>query len=160
MGYRSDVTIALGIQAENSADVMDRLMAVYSIDPLVQKHVKDNWKWEVYQHIDNKSSEKDISVAVFEAVGVKWYDNYEDVQAILRLLEIAKSMLDSSGESPAPWAWKSIRIGEEVEDIEEENGSEGKTRDFGSISDDILDVLDDCFWVDRHIGSDKERLLK
>jgi hypothetical protein len=156
MGYRSDVTIALGVEAENSADVMNRLMAVYSIDPLVQKHVKDNWKWEVYQYIANKSGEKGISVAVFEAVGVKWYDTYEDVQAILRLLEIAKSMLDSSGESPAPWAWKSIRIGEEVGDIEDECCL--STNDGSDY--DILDVLEDCFWVERSIGSDKERLLK
>ena len=103
MGYRSDVYIAVAFTCEED---LKEVLAVYAIDPLVQKH--DLLKaWE--QREDN--------ILYFHEDSVKWYDSYEDVQGIMHMLSLVDTFYEERDEMQV--AHRFVRIGEEQEDIEE-----------------------------------------
>ena len=109
MGYRSDVYIAVAFASKSD---MEEVLAVYTLDPRVQKAdlVKD---WEV----------KEDNILLYSAEEVKWYDNYEDVQGIEYMLTLADQFHE---ERDMPIAHMFIRMGEEINDIEvrEEHGGD------------------------------------
>ena len=112
MGYRSDVYI--GVAFENEADLKE-LLAVYAIDPRVQK-LNLMKEWDVME--DN------ILLCVIE--GTKWYAGYEDVQGIEHMLNLADKF---DAERDMPIAYRFVRLGEDEDDIEtreEHNGDEGQ----------------------------------
>ena len=112
MGYRSDVYI--GVAFENEADLKE-LLAVYAIDPRVQK-LNLLKEWDVME--DN------ILLCVIE--GTKWYAGYEDVQGIEHMLNLADKF---DAERDMPIAYRFVRLGEDEDDIEtreEHNGDEGQ----------------------------------
>ena len=112
MGYRSDVYI--GVAFENEADLKE-LIAVYAIDPRVQK-LNLLKEWDVME--DN------ILLCVIE--GTKWYAGYEDVQGIEHMLNLADKF---DAERDMPIAYRFVRLGEDEDDIEtreEHNGDEGQ----------------------------------
>tara|TARA_R110000803_G_scaffold125431_1_gene193099 strand:- start:129 stop:527 length:399 start_codon:yes stop_codon:yes gene_type:complete len=103
MGYRSDVYIAVAFTCEED---LKEVLAVYAIDPLVQKH--DLLKaWE--QREDN--------ILYFHEDSVKWYDSSEDVQGIMHMLSLVDTFYEERDEMQV--AHRFVRIGEEQEDIEE-----------------------------------------
>jgi len=118
MGYRSDILLAVTLR--NPAQC-DELMAVYAMDPLVQKHsVAEKWKKHVYD---------DHVALVYQGTDLKWYESYEEVQAFEHLLALAMTFGEERGfdlpndvEAPQvpepvfPYATAHIRIGEESED--------------------------------------------
>ena len=112
MGYRSDVYI--GVAFENEADLKE-LIAVYAIDPRVQK-LNLLKEWDVME--DN------ILLCVIE--GTKWYDGFEDVQGIEHMLNLADKF---DAERDMPIAYRFVRLGEDEGDTEtreEHNGDEGQ----------------------------------
>ena len=112
MGYRSDVYI--GVAFENEADLKE-LLAVYAIDPRVQK-LNLLKEWDVME--DN------ILLCVIE--GTKWYAGYEDVQGIEHMLNLADKF---DAERDMPIAYRFVRLGEDEDDMEtreEHNGDEGQ----------------------------------
>lgn len=112
MGYRSDVYI--GVAFENEANLKE-LLAVYAIDPRVQK-LNLLKEWDVME--DN------ILLCVIE--DVKWYDGYEDVQGIEHMLNLADKF---DAERDMPIAYRFVRLGEDEGDTEtreEHNGDEGQ----------------------------------
>jgi hypothetical protein len=103
MGYRSDVYIAVAFTCEED---LKEVLAVYAIDPLVQKH--DLLKaWE--QREDN--------ILYFHEDSVKWYDSSEDVQGIMHMLSLVDTFYEERDEMQV--AHRFVRIGEEMDDIEE-----------------------------------------
>jgi len=68
--------------------------------------------WERYELGEGR-------VLTYEADHVKWYDSYEDVTAIMRLLEDVNIFNQERSEDV--YAARFVRIGEEYNDIEEEN---------------------------------------
>ena len=103
MGYRSDVYIAVAFAREEE---LKEVLAVYAIDPLVQKH--DLLKaWE--QREDN--------ILYFHEDSIKWYDSSEDVQGILHMLSLMEHFYENRDEMQM--AYRFVRIGEEMDDIEE-----------------------------------------
>jgi hypothetical protein len=104
MGYRSDVLIAVAFKDKQQRD---EVWAVYALHPFVQKHNLTG-AWKNYD-------EGAYPVLWYEAECVKWYDNYEDVQGIEHLMEVASSFARERGH---PYAAINYRVGEELNDIE------------------------------------------
>jgi hypothetical protein len=122
MGYRSDVLLAVVLR---TAAQRDELMAVYALDPLVQKHsMVERWQHHTYD---------DHIALVYQETDLKWYDSYEDVQALEHLLILTKTFAEERGfdlpnelpefptqiqhaEPVFPYATARVRVGEESED--------------------------------------------
>lgn len=121
MGYRSDVYIGVAFA---NADDLKEVVAVYTIDPKVQKHnlLKE---WDVLE--DN--------ILYYHGDCVKWYDNYEDVQGIEHMLHLADKFHE---ERDMVVAYRFIRIGEEDTDTEDryEHGGDG-----GSLIDKLFEGM-------------------
>jgi len=110
MGYRSDVKIVV---ITSSKEAMDDLLAVYAMLPEVQKAGGfEELGWERYELGEGR-------ILTYEVNDVKWYDSYEDVQAITRLLEDVHTFNQERSEDV--YAARFVRIGEEYNDIEVEN---------------------------------------
>ncbi len=103
MGYRSDVYIAVAFDNEKD---MKEVIAVYAMNEHVQKHNLLE-QWEI----------KDDNILYFEETSTKWYDKYEAVEGIQYMLALAD---DFHSERDMPLAYRAIRIGEELDDIEEQ----------------------------------------
>ena len=120
MGYTSDVLLVVALRTNEQCD---ELMAIYAMDPLVQKHsvmVGAWWKKHVYD---------DHVALVFKGTDLKWYESFEVVQATEHLLTLAKTFAEERGfdlpndpEAPQvpepvfPYATARIRVGEESDD--------------------------------------------
>ena len=130
MGYRSDVYIAVAFA---SADDLKEVVAVYTIDPRVQK--LDLLKeWEV----------KEDNILYYHSDYVKWYDSYEEVQGIEHMLSLVDDFFHSEREMPL--AYRAIRIGEETDDIEQrEQHGDGD----GDVT--LIEKLFDGMSVTRHV---------
>lgn len=107
MGYRSDVKIVV---IASSKEAMDDLLAVYAMLPEVQKAGGfEELGWERYELGEGR-------VLTYEADDVKWYDSYDDVTAIMRLLEDVNIFNQERSEDV--YAARFVRIGEEYNDVE------------------------------------------
>ena len=93
----------IGVAFENAADLKE-LIAVYAIDPRVQK-LNLLKEWDVME--DN------ILLCVIE--GTKWYDGFEDVQGIEHMLNLADKF---DAERDMPIAYRFVRLGEDEDDTE------------------------------------------
>jgi hypothetical protein len=122
MGYRSDVLLAVVLR---TAAQRDELMAVYALEPLVQKHsMVERWKHYTYE---------DHVALVYQETNLKWYDSYEDVQALEHMLILAQTFAEERGfdlpndpdalqqpEPVFPYAGVRILVGEETDDCQTE----------------------------------------
>jgi hypothetical protein len=112
MGYGSDVVIGFAFKAKAQ---IDELMAVYRMDPRVQKlGLETAWK----------ISERDNAVFLYYAADyVKWYESFDDVQG-LEYMRTSVNTFDEErgrgeGDLPLfPFAFRFFRIGEDEQDIE------------------------------------------
>jgi|TARA_R110000803_G_scaffold203447_1_gene269024 hypothetical protein len=106
MGYRSDVFYAL---AWPNKDHAKEVLAVYAMDQRVIDHEVLLLDWTYY--------DKDGSLLmVYRNESVKWYEDFEDVQALERAEELAELFWQ---ERKFPYACKFVRLGEDLEDVEE-----------------------------------------
>lgn len=131
MGYRSDVYIAVAFANEED---MKEVMAVYAMNENVQKfNLLERWTIKA----DN--------ILYFEETGTKWYDNYEDVQGVEHMLSVAD---DFHSEREMPLAYRTIRIGEETNDIErrEEHGY-----DASGVAQPLMEMLWDRMSIIREV---------
>ena len=128
MGYRSDVYIAVAFANEKD---MKEVMAVYAMNPHVQKHnLLDHWDI------------RDGNILYFEEKHTKWYDAYEDVQGIEHMLSLVDDFFHSEREMPL--AYRAIRIGEEPDDIEQRE-------QHGDGDGSLIEKLFDGMSVTRHV---------
>lgn len=134
MGYRSDVVIAVAMQSEE--DIRE-LMSVYALNIHVQKHnLLPEWTVGVMD---------DVWVALFHQDDVKWYDNYPDVQGFEAIIPLVRSFAEERGMK---YAYRRIRIGEEMDDVEIDcDENEG-------VSEDLADFLADHINVHRSIENE------
>ena len=121
MGYRSDVYIAVAFASEED---MKEVVAVYTIDPHVQKHNLLE-RWEV----------KEDNILYFEEASTKWYDSYEEVQGIEHILHLADKFHE---ERDMAVAYRFIRLGEEINDTEERYEHGG---DDGTLIEKLYDGI-------------------
>ena len=54
----------------------------------------------------------------FQADDVKWYDSYAEIKEFNKFVEAFKQLAD--GENELTWAYEFARIGEDIDDIEED----------------------------------------
>jgi len=121
MGYRSDVYIGVAFASEED---MKEVLAVYALDPRVQKYNLLK-QWEI----------KDDNMLYFEEESTKWYDSYEAVQGVEHILDLAESF---HSERDMPMAFRMMRIGEDIGDIEEKYEHGG---DDGTLIDKLFDGI-------------------
>jgi hypothetical protein len=122
MGYRSDVKIVV---IASSKEAMDDLLAVYAMLPEVQKAGGfEELGWERYELGEGR-------VLTYEADDVKWYDSYDDVTAIMRLLEDVSIFNQERSEDV--YAARFVRVGEQYDDVEVENYGDHHEYDMHDI---------------------------
>ena len=121
MGYYSEVHIAVAFA---NADDLKEVVAVYTIDPRVQKHNLLQ-EWEI----------KDDNILYYHADYVKWYDSFDDVTGIEHMLHLADKFYE---ERDMPVAYRFIRIGEEGADVEDRYEHGG---DDGTLIEKLYDGM-------------------
>ena len=104
MGYRSDV------------------MAVfYTYDPkefpaiklFIDENIPEWFRGDEYMSTFTKT---DLMGIKFHMSDVKWYPSYADIDGFERGMGVFKGLAD---ETDSKWCFEFIRLGEEIEDIEE-----------------------------------------
>lgn len=121
MGYRSDVKFIVAFPSEK---LRDEVLAIYSMHPKVQElGTAENWvKYEetdTYRDAVGDEFTKTTYVLVYHETCVKWYPDYEDVGAVEHMFEVIKTRYEADYPN-FPFAWKRIRVGEDISDIEVE----------------------------------------
>ena len=133
MGYLSDVLIAVAFK---NNDHLDEVWAVYCMDPRVQEHnIAEAW---------TRSDEGDYPVLWYYEPAVKWYDEFEDVQGVEYLIDVASNF---ARERAHPFAAINYRIGEELTDIE-------TTEREADPHGDMLSYLFQKCNIERHLTHD------
>jgi len=121
MGYRSDVYIGVAFA---NADDLKEVVAVYTIDPHVQKHNLLE-QWDV----------REDNILYFEEISTKWYDSYESVQGIEHMLHLADKFHE---ERNMAVAYRHLRLGEEIDDVMDRYEHGG---DDGTLIEKLLDGM-------------------
>lgn len=130
MGYRSEVF--LGISFE-SPERMDEVLAVYALDPRVQKNEALEY-WNI---------DRDWARMWYHNDYAKWYPEYEDVQAVHHIEDVAEDFAKNRG-----FRYRSyfLRLGEDHTDMEE--------RDGGDTMGPNLFAFQDVVFVERRLSID------
>ena len=123
MGYRSDVVLAVAFETQEQ---MEEVLAVYAMDPLVQKHdIMEEW-----------IIQRDPSpIMAYLAEGVKWYERYEDVQAVSCIDQVAGQFASKRGFN---YGLYYLRFGEDINDVEETHG--GNSMDLAYALSDLVTI--------------------
>jgi hypothetical protein len=121
MGYRSDGIIVVAFE---SLEEMREVLAVYRLDPRVQKHnpfQKDidddgdyNWTFHTYE----LDSDTTCYLMRLDFYGWKWYADYEDVQSYQHIFTVCKQF--ARERENFTYAYRFVRGGEEHDDYDEE----------------------------------------
>jgi len=126
MGYRSEVWV--GMLVSNEKDAM-QLLNQYRAMP----KVKENKILELWQIASDPTTGRVLFL--YEADYVKWYDSYEDVQAI-------KEITNAACYAGIEYAYREVVFGEETEDITDHI-------DVIESDDELSDAMWDLFSVSR-----------
>ena len=103
MGYRSEVVLAVAFKTQEQ---MEEVLAAYAMDPLVQKHnIMQGWRMD-----------KRHPRMVYFADHVKWYPEFEDVQAVHNIETVAGEFASKRGFDYGGYY---LRFGENPDDKEE-----------------------------------------
>jgi len=109
MGYRSDVMAVFYTQ-----DAIE----FPSIKLFIDEHVPEWCRGDEY--MSTFEGNHGLRGIKFEFLDVKWYESYADVQGFEQALKKFEKLSDGGDK----WLWEFVRLGEEVEDIEERSCSE------------------------------------
>ena len=114
MGYRSDV------------------MAVfYTYDPteypamklFIDEHIPEFFRDDEYMRLFSGGMPKHVQGIKFTMNGMKWYPSYPDVQGFEQAIEKFEKLSDGGDK----WLWEFVRLGEEIEDVEERSCAEAES---------------------------------
>lgn len=134
MGYRSEVAILVSFK---NKEHRDEVLSAYAMSPKVQaENIVNAW-----EKID---PENDYPLLKFHAANVKWYESYEDVQAVHHLEQVLQMFAEERGLS---YGWLFIRIGESDDDIEQDSSYHDEDE-----GDHMLECLWDKMSVNRSIN--------
>lgn len=106
MGYRSNV------------------MAVfYTYDPIeypsiklfIDENVPEWFRGDEYMTTFESSNGNNLQGIKFDLQNVKWYESYPDIQRFEEAMRKFEKLADEGNK----WYWEFVRLGEEVEDVEE-----------------------------------------
>ena len=126
MGYRSDVVAVF-----------------YTYDPMeypamklfIDEHVPDVFRTDEYMRVFESNSGNNLRGIKFTMNGWKWYESYPEIQGFEQALEKFEKLADEGSK----WNWEFVRLGEEVEDVEERHSynSENLIYVVRSIESDV-----------------------
>ena len=121
MGYRSDGIIVVAFE---SLEEMREVLAIYRLDPRVQKHnpfqkdidddSDDYWTFHTYA-LDESTT---CYLMRLDFYGWKWYADYEDVQSYEHIFTVCKQF--ARDREDFTYAYRFVRGGEEHDDYDEE----------------------------------------
>ena len=121
MGYRSDGIIVVAFE---SLEEMREVLAVYRLDPRVQKHnpfqkdidddSDDYWTFHTYA-LDEDTT---CYLMRLDFYGWKWYADYEDVQSYQHIFTVCKQF--ARERENFTYAYRFVRGGENHDDYDEE----------------------------------------
>jgi len=118
MGYRSDVLIAAAFETK---EFMDDVLAVYRMHSLVRQHnMSVSW-------VQRDRQEGDPYCLVLNMQDVKWYPDYEEVQAAEHMEELIRMFGE---ERAAACGYVHIRVGEDLDDNEYDKETFNDDDDF------------------------------
>ena len=109
MGYRSDVVAVFYTYEANELPAMKLF-----IDENVPEFFKG--EYEGNEYMSTFETAKGLRGIKFNIPSVKWYPSYPEVKGFEQALEKFKEL---SAEVDSKWCCEFVRVGEEVEDIEE-----------------------------------------
>lgn len=112
MGYRSDVAYVIRFKDEAQRQTFEELV----------KHTEDEWMIKALEELQSKGEH-----LVFNQGDIKWYESYEDVKGHYRLLHYSCDVYEEDA------MWRLVRIGEEYNDVEVEEG--------GNACGDLYDII-------------------
>ena len=121
MGYRSD---GIMVVAFESLEDMREVLAVYRLDPRVQKHnpfqkdIDDDNDYYWTFHTYELDSDTTCYLMRLDFYGWKWYADYEDVQSYQHIFTVCKQF--ARERENFTYAYRFVRGGEEHDDYEEE----------------------------------------
>ena len=121
MGYRSDGIIAVAFE---SLEEMREVLAVYRLDPRVQKHnpfqkdIDDDSDYYWTFHTYDLDSDTTCYLMRLDFYGWKWYADYEDVQSYQHIFTVCKQF--ARERENFTYAYRFVRGGEEHDDYDEE----------------------------------------
>lgn len=126
MGYRSDVVAVF-----------------YTYDPMeypamklfIDEHVPDVFRTDEYMRVFESNSGNNLRGIKFTMNGWKWYESYPEIQGF----EQAMAKFEKLADEGSKWNWEFVRLGEEVEDVEERHSynSENLIYVVRSIESDV-----------------------
>lgn len=135
MGYRSDVAIGIAFKTKEQ---IDEVLAIYQMRPFVSEHgLVEQWTVQDWNGVWGLT---------FNAVNIKWYDSYEDVQGLEDMVNVVKTFADERGNA-FPYAHCKLRIGEADEDTE-------RVYDLNEPGTDIAYVLYERMYIRRELQID------
>lgn len=105
MGYRSDVIIAYVFKTKEQ---LDEVMAIYRMHPFVQTYDLAK-EWNVHDWDGTWG-------LTYQVEGIKWYDNYEDVQGYEHMFDVVQQFVEE--RDVFLYAYRKLRIGEDDADVE------------------------------------------
>lgn len=110
MGYRSDVRIIMSKKAyeEFKRNVSEHISS-YKVKNIIDGSLNSNYDFNLLNNLSVKRETKDKSQIFIGWNELKWYDGYEEVDAIMDSL----STLAAKG-----YGYRYMRMGEEYDDIE------------------------------------------
>ena len=121
MGYRSDGIIVVAFE---SLEDMREVLAVYRLDPRVQKHnpfqkdIDDDSDYYWTFHTYDLDSDTTCYLMRLDFYGWKWYADYEDVQSYQHIFTVCKQF--ARERENFTYAYRFVRGGEEHDDYDEE----------------------------------------
>ena len=131
MGYRSEVGIVVAFE---NWDDMKEVLAVYKMNPLVQKEeVFDHWT--AYERPDDVTVDG-YCLMEYKAESVKWYDEYADVQAFRHLFLLVEQF--GNEREGFKYAYRELQVGEDGAEESDENHTCNKLRS----------ICEDRMWVE------------
>lgn len=124
MGYRSDVAIVVAFKTKEE---MEEVLAVYRMDPRVQKHkIMEQWKLRPdFQPPYMTHAES----------SVKWYESSEDVEAVEHIASICADFAEARGFE---YAYRLVRLGEADDDTEVDDREDNPGFDLSGFVQDSL----------------------
>lgn len=134
MGYRSDIAIAYVFKHKEQ---VDEVLAIYRMNQHVQKHDLGKY-WNVHDW-------GDCWGLTYEAVSIKWYPSYEDVQGFEHMFDVVQQFVQE--RENFIYAHRQIRIGEDDTDIE-------TSADDNDPDHELKDELYDRMGVRRELTTD------
>jgi hypothetical protein len=84
-----------------------------SIKLFIDEHIPEFFRSEEY--MSTFEGNHDLRGIKFTMNGLKWYPAYPDIQGFERAIEKFEKLSDGGDK----WLWEFVRLGEEVEDVEE-----------------------------------------